>query len=219
MEFYALSIDEGQRKKFAYGVLVDDYPNEEVICTHCGREWDKDLLIHDDIALEIVLSNNYYSDFLGVIYHVLISDKVYNLLKNEKVTGFHLKDVVIKSVLDLSSEKLKELSKRGYIVKKFSHEKPLYYRLLVDGNAQAHKNSEVILTEFCEICGFELYTTIGKSYIDPFHPIYIDMQTWNGDDLFLVKELGSRIFCTEKFKNIYNNNNLSGLIFDKVKSI
>lgn len=217
MEIYAISVDEGRKKKFSFGIIIGQYPSKIINCRSCGRAWKKDLLLEHDISIKILLSNENYPDFLGVMHHVLVSKVAMEVINNENLTGYVLKRIKPMSVNDLLSDEKKILRQEGYKVNNFSSNPPIYFRMFIDEGAMLHSESNVHLIEKCIDCGFQSYATVGENYVDPFQPIIIDKSSWNGQDLFLIKELGARIFCTEKFVEIYEKYKLSGLVFEKVE--
>jgi predicted Zn-ribbon and HTH transcriptional regulator len=219
MKFYRLSTDEGKKKKYAFGILISDYPSKTIKCPSCHREWRKELLLEKETNLTICLSNSYYADFSGVVYHTLISEKAKDIFYDTQIKGYTLGEMEILKKEEVPQETIKELRDEGYKVKNISDNPPRYYRLFVEIGARLHPKSEVIPNGYCKDCGYEDYVTKGEDYVDPFHPLYIKHDSWNGNDLFMVKELGGAIFCSQRFVDIYTETKLTGLLFKCVPGL
>lgn len=214
MDFYRLSTDEGKQKKFAYGIGLDEYPQRLITCDICGREWKKGMLLDEDTLLSICLSNEFYPDFLNVISHTLVSEKAKDVLAQETITGYKLGIIDIIPRDEIPPAKTKKLRQSGYNVKKISNNPPNYYRLFAERSAELHIKSEVFFEQECTACGYRKFVKT-----DPFKQEYIRKDSWNGSDLFMVKEFGAVIYCTERFVETYQKHNLTGLLFRRVESI
>lgn len=220
MTFYKISEDNTKRKRFAFGILIGTYPQDIINCTKCGRTWKKEKLSNESNELEIVLSNNNYPDFTGVVFHDLISDKTKDVLLYENITGVNISDKIkILSRNDLSLYVIKRFREEGYKVNEIPNEPIRYHRMFLEFGANCHSKSEIVLNAECSACGYGNYVTVGKPYIDPTHPIYIDENSWDGKDIFAIKSLGFNKFCTQRFVDIYNKYNLTGWVFEKVENI
>lgn len=211
MKYYYLSTDEGKRKKFAYG--IGDFPSEKISCDVCGRNYSRSLVTKRNLPYEMYLSNGYYPDFLWEYYR-FISERAKQILFEEKVTGYILEGVTMRSFSDLSVEEIKELKRDRFKVDRIPLNPPQYYRLFIKYIAKMHKESNYILLESCDACGYTHYGT----KVREDERIIIDESTLNGDDFFLLEGRGSVIYCTERFVDIYNKHNLTGLDFDEVEA-
>lgn len=218
MSFYKMGIDEGTKKKFAYGIGIDNKLWDEINCPICKRTWKKDIMLNEENDYSIVLSNSYYPDFLSYGTLTLISEKALESFKDEALTGYHIGNINVVSSEDVSDDKKSQLHKAGYKVNNFASKPIVYYRLLVDGKAELHEKSEIVLVESCDICGFFKYRPLKKPITleDHFPKFIIKDGSWDESDFFRVKEYDAVIFCTEKLVHIYEKNKLTGLIFNKV---
>ena len=217
MNYYEVWTDEGKRKKYAYGIEMNDYELEKINCAVCRREWEDDPLLTSQIKLKIILSNSYYADFILSGYFQLISQKGLDILINEGITGWRYEEIEMLSKRDLTEEKRRDI-KDGYgyrIYNSIPDDPPKYYKILANKTARLHPKSNVILTGKCDVCGYEMYEKRG----DVFAPDYLDKESWNGDDLFGVIQYGTSIYCTQDFVHIYNKYALTGLIFDSIESL
>lgn len=220
MKFFKLLGEENEKQEYAFGLIIGEYPSKEINCPSCKRTWRKDLLLDEQVQLKIALSNRNYPDFLSVIYHYLVSDRVKDILQKENIKGYYLgHDVKIVPKKDIPKQELKELKDAGNKASNIPNKPVNYSRFFADIGANLHINSEVHLAGNCDYCGFRQYVTKGELYIDPFHPQYIDKKTWNGYDVFRTKETSAALFCTEKFISVYEKYKLTGLIFKGVEAI
>lgn len=217
MAFYQIIIDEGKRKKYAYGVLLGEYPVETINCQICGQVWHKDNLPLS-YKSKIALSNDNFPDFLGVLTFTAVSEKVKNMLLESKISGYKLHEVDVVKTIDISEKISNSLKEKGFNVDKFSNFVQDYFYFDVSIGAELHFKSEIILKYNCNECGFRQYVTAGKTYIDPFHEIFIKQDTWNGNSIFRVNELGQQLFCTEVFVNQCKRYKLTGVDFKKINN-
>lgn len=212
---YLLLTDEGRKKKYAYAIDLNDWPKELIICPKCRREWEKTLVHEYGIDIPVVLSNDHYPDFL---YHYInhISVKAKDVMQNEGIKGYTLEKAHILSVNDLAEEQIKELRYDGVKIKKIPVDPPPYYKMHVEMGGEYHDKSNIILLESCSECGYERYVTPGKEWVDTGE-FFLSLDSLKGYDLFRVKGYGFNIFCTEKFREVYQKHALTGLLFKEVQ--
>ncbi|CAH1232459.1 hypothetical protein PAECIP111891_07011 [Paenibacillus allorhizoplanae] len=222
MRFYYLSADLGRTKKYAIGMSIGEYPIQQINCSSCGEDWTKELIFtnESDHNIKIALSNSNFPDFLSYeIFSTFINTKVKELLIKNNMTNFLLKNVVIKASTDLTDLEKKRLRNDNYTsaeLKRISDSPIEYYHLFVKGKAKLDLNKSELITDVCTECGSIHIRTTGDNPIDSGRAKYLDLEGWDGSDLFKVDIYPSRIFCTEKFYNLYNENKLTGLFFDEV---
>jgi hypothetical protein len=77
--------------------------------------------------------------------------------------------------------------------------------------------SGIVLVEECEVCGYEKYRPKEKNNFLP--QLYLKNGSWDGSDLFRVKEFPAVVFCSERFVEIYKKHTLTGLLFDEIEMI
>ncbi len=216
MSFYKLYIEEGKKKKYATGILITDYISKIINCDLCGRTRKIAALLDKDSDLQIALTNSYFADFFNVEYHTIVSEKAKEVLILENIQGYELGVLKIVSKSEILSKKIKDLRDSGYKVKDISDDPPIYYRLFVQVGAELHEESNIVLVEECNSCDYHKYMPKDNDY---FHPNYIKVDSWNGNDIFRVKESSSAIYCSERFVEIYNKHKLSGLRFKEIKGL
>lgn len=215
MTFYKIIIDEGRRKKYSAGIMLDESKNKNIQCNSCGREWEKEALLDNEVFFNIALTNSNYPDFVYFLYYILVSNKVKDVFLSENIKGYHLEDINVVSKSSIAPSKIKELRDMGYKVNNIPNNPPSYYKLVANRSAGLCQHSNVVLEVNCDICGFEGYEVIG----DIFQPKCIKKESWNGDDIFMVKEFCSVEYCSEKIVEVYKKHELTGLTFQKVDSL
>jgi len=164
----------------------------------------------------IALTNSYYPDFVYFLYYILVSSKAKDVLLSENITGYHLEDINVVAKSNIAPAKIKELRDMGYKVNNISDDPPSYNKLVANRSARLHQMSNVVKVN-CDICGFEGYQMMVME--DIFKPETIKEESWNGDDIFMVEEFCSVVYCTEKFVEVYKKHELTGLIFKEVESL
>ena len=216
MDFYEIRVDEGKRKKYAQGLLLSGFNLKEIFCNTCKRLWHEYPSLEETMHLNIAFSNDYYPEFLNTSFNTLVSEKAKDVLSIEKISGYRLEEIEPISRDNIPESviiKLKECC--GAKINMIPNNPPMFHRLIVERSAELHLSSNVVLRERCETCGYENYEKIG----DVFAPEYIKRDTWNGNDLFMVKQFYAVIYCTERFVNIYDKYSLKGLEFKKTESL
>lgn len=89
---------------------------------------------------------------------------------------------------------------------------PKLYHVLVPATGHLASKNHVKLVEKCDACGLERYTTwLGG--------MSVDEKSWDGSDAFRLKEHWGRVIVTEKFKQLVENHQFSGVQFVKTEEI
>jgi hypothetical protein len=215
MNLYTLLTDEGRRKKYAYGIIISKKVINKIYCPECKMMQENYSNICKDISYTLALSNDYYADFAqdtGLIYGYMILEKTLDILHLENITGFYTKnDLNILSGEQLTLDIRKSLKNDGFKIDKIANNPPKYHTLFANYGAKSHVATNRFITKECSLCGYLEVIDKGdalRSYV------YLQKGTWNGNDLFRVKEYGNQIFCSERFKGIYEKYKLTGLKFD-----
>lgn len=216
--YYRLATDEGKRKKYAYAIGLGGWPREDVSCSKCNREWKKSTIDEFGVSTPVVLSNDNYPDYMWY-YITHISEKAKSVMELEGITGFKVEDALIISFDELTEAQKKELRWDGVKVNKIPSNPPHYYKLHVCIGAEYHENSNLVLLESCDDCGYEKYVSKGKEWVDSSEGIFLKKGSLIGYDLFKVKGYGATIFCSEKFVEAYKRHALTGLDFDEIEVI
>jgi len=179
MDFYRLS------KDFNYNDVdyAEDTDWEGIVCSkyddhqRAGKRIGK---------LRIDMPSKKVGDFLwtSLLSELIITDKVADILIENKVTGYTLKKAEVSN---------KELPYK-------------LWEFYVTGWAGiAPKSSGIHLKESCKYCGHLIYSGFDK-------PEYlIDEKQWDGSDIFMVWPLPKFIFITEKVANLIKKEQLIGV--------
>ncbi|MBQ9966189.1 MAG: hypothetical protein IJO95_00965 [Clostridia bacterium] len=214
--------DFGRRKRYAYALPFDvnSLPSEKINCPVCKRTWNNSKKLYSDssITFPIVFTNNCFSDYINgqLLDYVSSAAKEFLLKQNIKDLSFS-QPMPVMGVSELSKEKTKELQDRGYPTKKLHDEKPDYFRFSVAVGASLHEDSNFRWVDsgeyVCAHCGYG----VGYKLVDYLAPIYIKYDSWNGTDLFRLKEIGGE-YCTEGFKKRWEEAGLTGIDFKEIEA-
>jgi len=225
MELYRIAIDWGKRKRFACGCLERVHHTQGVPCVACGEEqYTPDynhLFENKGWDTKMFLDSGYYADFINSQIKVVVSEKAKKMLTENFGNAVDFGDIEMVSFRDLTTEKAKEI--RDYsgsaALKKIPDDPPQYFRLLLKQGADLDfQRTNIELAVDCPKCGLKRYQTPGLTYVGENMPHIIE-STWKGCDIFYVEGLGNRMFCTERFVGIYNQNELTGLEFEQVEVV
>ena len=219
MIFYRLTVEEGKRRKYAWAFPPFETDDEIVECDFCGRKWNnckKGFL--NNTTYPITFSNNYFPDYLCCQAIRLVSQRMKEIIEKSGIQIAKFTEMPVVGKSEFTKEKLKELRDNGYNINKLHDEKPIYYRLGTDVGAVLHRDSNVIWVDegeyVCKHCGYG----VGYDQIDWFAPEYIQLDSWNGNDLFKVREFIGAFYCTERFKTLCAEAKFTGIEFSKVES-
>jgi len=136
--------------------------------------------------MKINLRNKNKGDFLWTfLSESIISDKVANIFKENKLTGYELKEVELQNMS--------------------SHLK-LWELIIIGKGGEAHKDSGIHLKEYCEYCGKKKYSAYENGII-------VDLNNWDRSDLFTVVGYPRHILVTEKVRNMVIKNKFTGIKF------
>ena len=211
---YKISTDEGKRKKYAYAVCERGTYLRRVECPNCGM-WVENFSHKFGINESVALTNEYYPDFMYYTIN-LISEKAKEALEKEKITGWEPELINILSAEELTKEEKRDLREGGVNIKRVPINPPVYYKLHVSIGADYHEKSGIEFGEKCNICGRQK-RTVSEAVGGMIAPRILKKESLNGNDLFRSIGYGNTVFCTERFKEVYEEYGLTGLEFDDVK--
>jgi hypothetical protein len=215
MEVYSILSDEGKTKKYAYAIWVENVPYRTISCDICKNKFQVNSLFDPEVIPKIVLKNNHYADFLWD-YVMLTSEKVVEIFRKSDVTGCLLRNIDILPSSKLTKEQIKTLRADSVNVGKLSDEEVKYFRMFTDSTAEFHESCGMYLKEFCPLCGYRKYESKGKEY-PSIDKIVIKKETIPNKDLFGAG--GTGLYCSDRFKLIYEEKTLNGLIFSQVETV
>jgi len=225
MNFYRVMIDIGKKKKFACGCLTKNYNSKLTVCSGCGIEWNMpggDIWFNDKTwEMEIYLDREYYADFINSQIREIISKKAKNVFINNFNNAVDFGEIKMISCNELTEQQIKKIKDYyGYAaIKNIPNNPPQYYRLLLKQGADLDFiKSNVRLVLDCPECGRKDYSRSYDHIGDPLK-IFIIESTWKGYDIFHVEGMGNTVFCTEQFIDVYNQNELKGLEFNKIITV
>lgn len=222
MNFYHLLTDCGRRKRYAWSFPANGYPREVVSCEKCKRKWlSYDKLYEENLPFQVVFTGNYFSDFLSCEGIKLVNDRVKECLESNGIKAPSFSKMSVLTRKEMTEEQLKKYRRRkGYdIVRKFHDEEPVYYKLSAEIDAKYHVDSNIFLNDsgkdVCVHCGYGVSYQKIENYNDPD---YIDISSWGGNDIFRVTGFGMGLYCTEKFKNLCEEQGFTGILFREIEA-
>ncbi len=217
MRFYKMLSDEGKRKKYAWAFPAYGYPTKTISCNQCHRVWNSFAPIFENkLAFPILLTNEHFADMTSCEAMLMANEKVKQIIQSNNIKTVTFSEMPVILQDELSYEQKKELRDKGYNVTKISNIKERYYMIYTEIGAKLHKDSNFEWIEegedVCKHCGYG----VGYKPKDYFDPYYIELDSWNGDDIFRVEELTGTKICTEKFMSLCKENNVTGILFEEI---
>ena len=182
-EFFFLGTDKNLPDKYFAQVTL--YDLESVKCLKFkghqrpGRRLNRNL--------SVIIPNNPH-DIIPTWYSErLINEKVVSLLKDKRVSGYRLEDVII----------VKDRRKGDSLNRK------LYELIPVGDGGSIHPSSGYRLLDVCPYCG--------KKKIQPcINGLMVDESAWDGSDIFTLREYPKLILITQKVKDLFEKNKITG---------
>ena len=217
MRFYKYSIDEGRRKKYAYGIGVQILQKyDEMQCNACGRNLRKSVKVENPY---VVLTSEHYPDFMYSDVGRLISAKAREVLIKENVSGCTLSEIITVAPKETPAAFQKLLKEAGENVKRMPENPPKYYKFHESAWVPFHEKSQLEVHSGCSVCGYpSIATSPGEPFVKFGHPVYMDQKEWDGSDFFSITQVGTSV-CSERFYDIYHEHQLTGLVFEQFPSL
>jgi hypothetical protein len=209
-----MSSDPGKRRRFAYAISISDDYWIDIDCKVCGRKWRTIIHYKRNNESPIIIANKPLPDFM-FYYVMLISEKAKKIFEEEGIREYELEKAVVRSMDNLTKEEEIFCKEEKYKAKDFLINPPNYYKIFIPNiSAEPHEKMGLKLLGKCDFCGYEKYSfeeesngidmTIKEETIKPSY------------DIFRVR--GSLLmYCTERFKNIYEKHKLTGIDFEEVE--
>ncbi len=219
MKFFRMFSDEGRKKRVAWAFPVYGYPSRKIVCERCNRQWnDFSHIYKERLGFPISLTNEYFADIATCEAMPMANEKVKRLIETYNIQSVIFSEMPVVTQDELSNEEKKKLREEGYNVKTLSNIKPQYYMLYPEIGANLHENSNFKWVDegeyVCKHCGYG----VGYKLNDYLAPYYIKESSWNGTDIFRIEELMGSIICTEKVKNLFVENDVSGVLFKEIEA-
>lgn len=220
MKFYTLGATSiGPRSQYALGLILGDVPSRVINCPVCGRTWKELQLTSFDIPLRAMLYGRRIPDATWLFSVVIFKTLVLDNLRDKGLSGIIGKQISMVSGCQASSAELEQYIREGYSRDRMVNSPPEFSILIPEVGINLHPESQVELREQCEVCGYTKYSTIGASEMDPFAQHYLDLRTWNGNDVFRVREWANAVVCTERFVNEWKRGKYTGLDFSPMPAL
>lgn len=162
-------------------------------CEKCGGI---DVCLLTNLGVEFKGSKK--ADYYGVPQHHIINNKIYKILKENNITGFEIKDIKIYE--DIRLERTKK-SFRGDGL----------HELIITGRCGDFRKLNGDLFEKCDQCGRVVEDK------DGFIGMKINIDEWDGSDIFYFKNLVGLPIITAKVKEILEINKIKNVTFINVK--
>ncbi len=174
--FYVLDSLDGGPGPYAWGYLKDA-PYERIECDKCKSVWARDL--PGTVYLE--LDKPKVGDFLGSsVPNFSATERVVEIFKRHKIMSFETDPVEVVKVKGGDPSKL-----------------PKYQHIRVTGSGgHLLPKSGVWLEKECKACGHVSYN------LDDLQGFFIDVDQWDGSDMFHVTEAGVTCFVTQRVADI-----------------
>ena len=225
VDFYSVMIDSGKRKRFAVGFLAESYESELKLCPACGVKWSMpghDRWFNDKAwNMKMLMSREHYADFTWSDASCVVSEKAQKILMENFNNAVDFGEIEMVSLRDLTESFLKKERRQSgsKAAKMIANDPPQYYRLFLKIGADLDfEKTNIELALDCPECGRKSYVTPGEIIIFGATPHIIE-STWQGYDIFYVEGLGTTMFCTERFVEVYNQNKLTGFLFEQVPAV
>ena len=218
MKFYSICTNPGRRKKYTWAFPTFGFPTDKISCKICGRSWNSFAnILKEHRPFPITFTNNYFADFISCEGYDLVNQRFKDFMAEHQIRSPKFVEMPIVTKSQLSESDLKERRDKGFDIKRFHDETPTYYLLDAEVGAELHPDTDVFWRDFgpdvCTYCGYGVgYRR--KSYLAPE---YIQRNSWNGNDIFKVKEFDC-LYCTEKFKTLCEQAKITGIEFDEIIS-
>lgn len=212
MRFYELRDDE-KFFKAEWGEGMDF----EVIDLQCP---EGHRLVKRKEQLIIKMPSSKIGDFVWTWYHeCLVTDRVAQLFKEARFTGYELRPVIVSKVYKYYTYKdIGFIEDKAVGIKKVIRDRnpqhiPKLWELVVTGKGgEAHPKSGIRLIKKCKFCGAEEYTGFGKG-------LFIDESQWDGSDFFTVWPLPKFIIITERVKKFIEEKKLTNCKITPVEEL
>jgi hypothetical protein len=214
MKLYKIYLDEGGRKKFAESLLLSPKASSRIECKVCNTNWVDPKFGR---PIEIIFTNNNLPDYSMILPEHFVSEKLKEVIENNSLSNCTFEKVITKTIQDLNEEEIQKIKDNGYKVQKLCSTFSSYYAIHLLPGISIHAEMNVTFKR-CHNCGrVETSKKFDDEKSEFTFDLLLDSATWEGYDLFTVKEFPNRYICTEKFIEICKKENITGFTFEEVK--
>lgn len=191
-EFYFL------RDKYGSGYAKAIYKTKDVtikVCKICGG---RHVVLNSNLQVEF--KGKKKADYYAVPGFFIISPKMYNILKENNVSGFEVKDITI---LESLLEKDKKSSFKNDNLK----------QLIITSESGYLRKMNGTLFEKCNACNRVIED------MEDIKGIKINIDEWDGSDIFFIKNFKGIPVVTKRVKDILESNKIKNVQFTNVNDI
>jgi hypothetical protein len=161
-------------------------------CSTCNRMTSKNQI--NNLAVE--LYGKKFKDYIWTDDDVIVTPSFANNLRASGLKGFNLK------MVDIVAWWHQDRDTGGIIDwSQFEFPKPLYQFIVTGHGGSIMSTNSVQVMDTCSNCGTGNYKLLKNG-------INIDLNQWDGSDVFRVKEFSGYIFVSENFINFLSENNI-----------
>lgn len=180
-------------------------------CPKCGiQRWKRT----PPLVIEWVDSSNVIADFTftGGLSEIMINDRVRSCLVNNSLSGFEFGPVSM-----TQNPKLKKPVRPNSRSKSrvwLPYNGPQLWELQVTSTCRLNiEKSGWKLVSECDVCHWQDFDIDEKASFEDA-PLYIDAHTWDGSDVFMLREL-DLVFVTDKAAKALSKARFSNLAIEK----
>jgi hypothetical protein len=185
MNFFVLC--KPKRTKFKNATWDEGTVYDTKVCDICGHIYES---YRSDLF--ITLENDRIGDIVWTWYgECVITQRVLDILKSNKLTGYYVKPVTITNI--------KTKSKRPNVL-------PPLWELIPNRSFPCDNKSGICVVKHCNTCGRKDYTPFIKGFS-------IDESIWDKSDLFSPKGYDNFVITTESVKNLFEESQISNCSF------
>ncbi len=177
-------------RSFAQAIALES-PREIIECDKCGSI--RSVLLD---KLRVYMKGKKIADYYTVSNHNIISGKFQDVLKNESIKGYKLKEIKVDAWVDGS-------------YKKIDNDYTDLMEIDIIGRCGYLRNLNGVIIEKCEKCHTE--------HQDEIIGLSVDINSWDKSDIFYFDNWIGNIIVTERVKKLVEKENLKNITFINVK--
>jgi hypothetical protein len=190
-EFYIL--EEDWEKHYAEAIYKSDNPQIE-ICELCkGRR------VTLTSNLQVYFEGKKKADYYSVTQYSIISENMYNTLKENNITDFNTRDIHVTGCYDARGNKV-DFETNGL------------REMIILGECGYLRKTDGNLIKKCEKCG--RVKPVDKEDVIG---LKISIDEWDGSDIFQFKNFKGVPIVTQKVKDILEKSKIKNVTFINIK--
>jgi len=218
------SIDQKNSKIFRFSITLDSNrdiyavaywkgtwyvePGDLPVCPECGISLEKRI---QPLIIEWEPGSDIIGDFTvtGSYYDMVVTQRVREAIEG-KFTGFefHPVEMYQKPSLKRPTRITKRTKPRVWL----PYEGPPLWDFWIMGRAQWDlEKSRISISKVCKTCGKIFHNQPPEG-----HPLVLDVDNWNGCDVFRVPEYSRFVYCMDNLKNFIEEKEFTNVSFLEV---